>query len=166
VSDVTIRRAEATDLPALLELYNHYVVHTPVTFDIEPLTLTQRESWFAQFSPSGRHQCFVAAADARPIGWACSARFKDREAYSTTIETSVYVAPDHAGRGVGRRLYRTLFDAIGGADVHRAFAGITLPNPASVALHRSFGFELVGTYHEIGRKFGRWWDTGLYLKPF
>lgn len=166
MSDVAIRRATAEDLPALLDIYNHYVLHTPITFDIEPQTLEQRQRWFTQFAPSGRYQCFVAVLDEKPIGWACSARFKDREAYCTTIETSVYVRPDQGGRGIGRRLYEILFDAIAGEDVHRAFAGITLPNAASEAIHRSFGFELVGTYHEIGRKFGQWWDTALYLKSF
>jgi phosphinothricin acetyltransferase len=166
VSDIVIRAADRSDLPALLDIYNHYIVNTPITFDIEAQKVEQREKWFAQFAPTGRHRCFVAVRDERAIGWACSARFKDRAAYDTTIETSVYVAPGLGGQGIGSSLYRTLFDAIAGEDVHRAFAGITLPNPASEAIHKSFGFEHVGTYHEVGRKFGRWWDTGLYLKSF
>jgi phosphinothricin acetyltransferase len=164
VNEVVIRPAVRSDLPPLLDIYNHYVLNTPITFDIEPRTLAQREEWFAQFSDRGRYRCFVAARDGKAIGWACSARFKDRAAYDTSIETSVYVAPDSSGQGIGSNLYRALFDAIAGEDVHRAFAGITLPNPASEAIHRAFGFAHVGTYHEIGRKFDRWWDTGLYLK--
>ena len=164
MGEVSIRRAEQGDLAALLAIYNHYVVNTPVTFDLEPRTLAQRQEWFDGFSESGRHQCFVAARDNRPIGYACSARFKEKAAYDTSIETSVYLAPGEGGKGLGRRLYDTLFESITGQDIHRVFGGVTLPNDASVALHRAVGFEHIGTYQEIGRKFGKYWDVALYLK--
>jgi phosphinothricin acetyltransferase len=166
MNDVAIRRAEAADLPALTDIYNHYVAATPITFDIEPRSLAQRREWFAQFSAAGRYQCFVAADDERALGWACSGRFKEKVAYETTIETSVYLAPEATGRGLGHRLYETLFEALKGEDIHQAFAGVTLPNDASVALHKSFGFRLVGTYPEVGRKFGRYWDTALFMRRF
>lgn len=165
MNDITIRRAEQGDLPALLDIYNHYVVNTPVTFDLEPRTLAQRREWLDQFAPSGKYQCFVATRGGRAIGWVCSARFKEKDAYATSIETSIYVAPGEGGKGLGRRLYGTLFDALKGQDIHRAFGGVTQPNEASVALHKSVGFEHIGTYREIGRKFGRFWDVALYLKP-
>ena len=165
MSDVTIRRVEPRDLPALLAIYNHYVVHTPITFDLEPRTLAQRQEWLDQFAPSGKYQCFVAARGAQTIGWACSAKFKEKEAYATSIETSIYLAPDEGGKGLGRRLYKTLFDALKGEDIHRAFGGITQPNEASVACHKAVGFEHIGTYREIGRKFGKFWDVALYLRP-
>lgn len=166
MNDVAIRRAEATDLPALTDIYNHYVATTPITFDIEPRSLSQRREWFAQFSGAGRYQCFVAANGAGAVGWACSARFKEKAAYETTIETSVYLSPEVTGRGLGRRLYGTLFEALKGQDIHQAFAGVTLPNDASVGLHKSLGFRLVGTYPEVGRKFGRYWDTALFMRGF
>lgn len=166
MTDAVIRRAEESDLPALLAIYNHYVATTAITFDIEPRTLAQRREWFAQFAATGRYRCFVAANDGGVLGWACSGRFKEKAAYETTIETSIYLAPDKTGRGLGRRLYETLFAALKSEDIHRAFAGITLPNDASVALHRSFGFRLVGTYPEVGRKFGRYWDTALFMRGF
>lgn len=159
-----IRHAERSDLPALLDIYNHYVLHTPVTFDIEPRTLAQREEWFAQFSPHGKYQCFVADDGGNAVGWACSLRFKDREAYATTIESSIYCAASHAGKGLGRRLYATLFDALKDEDIHRVFGGITLPNAASVGLHEAMGFRHIGTYTQVGRKFGKFWDVGLYLR--
>jgi phosphinothricin acetyltransferase len=165
MNDVTIRLAEERDLLALLDIYNHYVVHTPVTFDVVPRTLEQRREWFAPFASTGRHRCFVADRAGRAIGYACSAAFKEKEAYATSIETSVYLAPGEGGQGLGRRLYDTLFDALKGEDIHRAFGGITLPNDASVGVHRAHGFAHIGTYREIGRKFGRFWDVGLYLKP-
>jgi phosphinothricin acetyltransferase len=165
MSDVTIRDAQQRDLRDLLEIYNHYVIHTPITFDLEPRSLAQRQEWLDGFSPSGKYRCFIAERDGRAIGWACSARFKERAAYDTSIETSIYLAPSEAGKGLGRRLYQTLFDALPGHDIHRAYGGITLPNDASVGLHKALGFERVGTYHEIGRKFGKFWDVALYLRP-
>lgn len=165
MNDVTIRRVAQGDLPALLDIYNHYVVNTPITFDLEPRTLAQRQEWLDQFAPSGKYQCFIAARGNRAIGWVCSAKFKEKDAYATSIETSIYVAPGEGGKGLGRRLYETLFDALKGEDIHRAFGGITQPNEASVALHKTVGFEHIGTYREIGRKFGRFWDVALYLRP-
>ncbi|MBS0471429.1 MAG: N-acetyltransferase [Proteobacteria bacterium] len=165
MTDIAIRPAEQGDLPALLDIYNHYVVNTPFTFDLEPRTLAQRQEWFDQFSPVGKYRCFVAARGGVAIGYACSAKFKEKEAYATSIETSIYLAPGEGGKGLGRRLYEALFDALKGEDIHRAFGGVTLPNPASVGVHTALGFGNIGTYPEIGRKFGRYWDVALYVKP-
>jgi phosphinothricin acetyltransferase len=166
VSALTIRRAERSDLPALLEIYNHYVLNTPATFDVEPRTLEQRQQWLDGFASTGRYQCFVAVKDARAIGWASSHPYKDRAAYDPTVLSSIYLAPDMTGQGIGRRLYSALFDALKGEDIHRVFGGITQPNEASVRLHLAFGFEPVGVYREVGRKFGRYWDVATYMRPF
>ena len=160
--DITFRRAERADIPALLEIYNHYVLNTHITFDVEPRTLAQRQEWFSHFRARGRHQCFVATAESKAIGWASSHPFKDRAAYDTSVETSIYLAPGSAGKGIGRRLYGVLLDALLHEDVHRAFGGIAQPNDASVALHRSLGYAHVGTYEEVGRKFDRFWDVAWY----
>lgn len=101
MSDIVIRRVEQGDLPALLDIYNFYVLNTPITFDIEPRTLAQRQVWLDQFAAAGRHQCLVAALRGRPVSWACSAPFNEKEAYATSVETSVYCAPGYAGRGSG-----------------------------------------------------------------
>ena len=164
MSAVSIRRIERADLSALLAIYNHYVIHTPITFDIAPRTLAQRQQWFGGFAESGRHQCFVALESGDPIGWACSTRLKEKDAYDSSVETSIYLAPGAQGRGIGRQLYETLFNALSGEDIHRAYAGITQPNEASNALHRSFGFYLIGTQSEVGRKFSRFWDVALLEK--
>lgn len=164
MSEIRIRRVEPADLPTLTEIYNHYVIHTPVNFDIEPRTLDHRREWLAHFSSTGKYQCFVAVDGGRPVGYACSMKFKEKEAYQTTIETSIYCAPDRGRQGVGRRLYTALFDALKGEDIHRAFGGITLPNAGSVALHQAFGFRHIGTYAEVGRKFGKYWDVALFMK--
>lgn len=159
-----IRPAEISDLPALLTIYNHYVENTPVIFDIGARTLEQRRVWFDQFASGGPYQCLVGVKGGCAIGWASSVRFKERAAYDTTVETSIYLAPEEIGQGYGRRLYGALFDAIGGHDLHRAFGGITLPNPASVGVHTALGFVPVGVLHEVGRKFCRYWDVGCYEK--
>src|ERR1700749_479658 len=100
---IFIRPVAQADLPALLDIYNHYVVHTPINFDIEPRTLEQRREWLAQFSDSGKYQCFVASEDGAVAGYACSMQFKEKAAYATTIETSIYCAPDRGGKGIGRK---------------------------------------------------------------
>jgi phosphinothricin acetyltransferase len=164
MNDILIRRVQASDLRALLDIYNHYVLHTHITFDIEPRTIEQRREWFSHFGPSGRLQCFVAARGHEPIGWASSQPFKDRAAYDTSVETSVYLAPGEAGRGLGGKLYGTLLDTLVGEGVHRAFGGIALPNEASAHLHVALGFEYVGKFGEVGRKFGRFWDVAWYQK--
>ena len=80
------------------------------------------------------------------------------------METTVYLAPDATGQGLGRRLYGALFDSLAGADVHLAVGGITLPNEASLALHRAFGFEPVGIFRQVGYKFGRYWDVQWFQR--
>ena len=164
MTDITIRRAEPADLPALLDIYNHYVLNTAVTFDVEPRTLEQRQEWFEGFGTTGKYQCFVPVREGKPLGWVCSARFKEKAAYATTIETSIYLAQGATGMGLGRRLYETLFEAISGEDIHRIFAGATLPNDASVRLHEAMGFRQVGVQPEVGRKFGKFWDVALFFR--
>ena len=163
---VVIRRVAQGDLPALLAIYNHYIATTAITFDLEPKTLEQRQEWLDQFAPSGRHQCFVAEADGEAIGWACSAKLREKAAYDTSVETSIYVKPDTFRRGIGRQLYATLFAALAEEDVHRAYGCITVPNEPSVAIHLAMGFKLVGGFQEVGRKFGRFWDVAWYEKVF
>ena len=165
MKNIAIRRVEARDLVALLDIYNHFVTTTHISFDVEPRTLEQRRVWFGSFAETGRHQCFVADRDGSAIGWASSGRFKDRAAYDTSVETSVYLAPGEGGKGLGRRLYQTLLDALAKEDVHRAFGGIAQPNEASVGLHLAMGYRHVGTYSEVGRKFGKFWDVAWYEKP-
>ncbi len=157
----SIRRVEQGDLPALLDIYNHYVRTTPITFDIEPRTLAQRQEWLDSFKPSGRYQCFVAVEGGKAVGWACSGKYKEKAAYDTSIEMSVYLDPARHGNGLGRTLYETLIAALEREDINRLYGGITQPNPASVALHVAMGFRLVGTQTEVGRKFGKFWDVAL-----
>jgi phosphinothricin acetyltransferase len=161
---VLIRRVEQADLPALLAIYNHYIETTAITFDLAPKTLAQRQVWLDSFKDTGRYQCFVAVKDGEPIGWACTGKLREKAAYDTSVETSIYLKPGEQGYGLGRKLYETLFAALAGQDVHRAYAGITVPNEASIGIHRAMGFNLIGVYDEVGRKFDRYWDVAWYAK--
>ena len=163
---VRIRPGTAADLPRLNALYNHYVARTPNTFDITPIALPERERWFRRFGDRGPHRLLVAADRAGVVGFACSAEFRGKEAYATSVETTVYLANEALGRGTGTRLYSELLSALEAEDIHRAYAGITLPNEASVALHQKLGFREIGTYDEVGRKFGRYWSVRWYEKRF
>lgn len=165
MTDMVIRQVQRDDLPALLEIYNHYVRETPATFDVEPRTLAQRQAWVDSFAATGRYQCFVAVKDGEPVGWASSYRYNERAAYDPTVGSSIYLAPSARGQGLGRQLYAALFEALAREDVHRVFAGIVPPNPASIGLHESFGFRQAGTLTEVGRKFGRFWNVAIWLKP-
>ena len=98
------------------------------------------------------------------IGYADSHQYRAKRAYDTTVEVTVYCAPDATGRGLGTRLYTALFEAIQGEGVRMALAAITLPNEASIALHERFGFSLSGVQHDVGRKLGRYWDVAWYEK--
>ena len=160
-----IRAAGEQDLEAVNDIYNHYVVETHVTFDEEPTTMDARREWFTHYAESGRHRLLVATEDGNVIGYATSSRFRPKPGYLTSVETSVYLSPDATGKGAGTALYTELFKSLEGEDLHRAYAGIALPNPASVALHEKFGFKRVALFSEQGRKFGRYWDVAWFEKP-
>ena len=160
-----IRSPRTDDLAELNRIYNHYVTTTHVTFDTEAITLEQRRAWFDGFSISGPHRLLVAEAEAGVIGYASSSRFRPKPAYHTSVECTVYLDPSHLGLGFGRRLYGALLDALAGESVvHRALGGVALPNPASIQLHESLGFRLVGTFREVGHKFGKFWDVSWFEK--
>jgi phosphinothricin acetyltransferase len=162
---IRIRVASVADLPRLTEIYNHYVVHTPVTFDVEPHTVEKRATWFGQFESSGRYRLLVAEQGGGIAGYAGTTRFRPKAAYDTTVETTIYCAPEAIGMGIGRSLYAALFEAIADEDIHRIVAGYVLPNPASAALHARFGFKGAGVFRENGRKFGRYWDVAWVERP-
>ena len=125
---------------------------------------TRRRPWLAQFAETGRHRLFVADVDGEAVGFASSHGFRPKGAYATSVETSIYLAPGSTGRGIGARLYDALFDALAREDVHRAYAGITLPNAASTTLHERHGFARVAVFDEVGFKHGRYWSVAWYEK--
>ncbi|MFJ1606802.1 GNAT family N-acetyltransferase [Streptomyces sp. NPDC088253] len=172
-TEVQVRPGVEADLDALTAIYNHYVRETPITFDTAVFTSEERRPWLLSHPEDGPHRLMVATdTDSqgtpgnaqRILGYATSSAFRPKPAYATSVEVTIYLAPDAGGRGVGTLLYKALFEALADEDVHRAYAGIAQPNEASVRLHERFGFRYVGTYREVGRKFGRYWDVAWYEK--
>jgi phosphinothricin acetyltransferase len=161
----SVRPVREGDWPALTELYNHYVVETAITFDVEPSNVEQRRARFAPVAADGPYRLLVAEQDGIAVGYAASMPFRSKAAYATTVETSIYLHARACGQGVGRLLYEALFAALRGQDLRRAVAGVTLPNPRSVALHQRVGFTSIGVFHEVGRKLGRYWDVEWFERP-
>ena len=159
-----VRHGDERDLERINDIYNHYVRETPITFDIEEITMDERREWLTHYAPSGRHQLFVADENGLVVGYATSSPVQPRRAYETSVATSIFCALDAVGRGVGSALYRRLFASLEGEDVHRAYGGITVPNAASFALHERFGFRQVAYFNEQGRKFGKYWDVAWFEK--
>ncbi|MER7107380.1 GNAT family N-acetyltransferase [Streptomyces sp. NPDC000229] len=165
--EVQVRPGGDDDLTGLTALYNHYIRETAVTFDTAPFTPEERRPWLHSHPEDGPHRLLVARRAGDPgtvLGYVTSSPFRPKPAYSTSVEVSAYLAPEAAGRGIGTLLYRHLFEALAEEDVHRAYAGIALPNEASVRLHARFAFRHIGTFAEVGRKFGRYWDVAWYEK--
>ena len=163
---LAVRSAAPADLPALVELYNHYVLETPITFDVDPFTVETRRTWFDDHARGGRYQLLVAsdAGTGALLGYATTSRWRPKAAYDQTVESSVYCRHDAVGQGIGTRLYAALFETIARQDVHRVVAGATMPNDASRALHLRFGFREVGVFSSVGFKFGKYWDVAWFEK--
>lgn len=162
---IRIRQGEARDLNRLVEIYNHYVTNTHVTFDTEAFAVAARTQWFTQFSPAGPHRLFVVEAQDLVVGYATSLPFKAKPAYRKSVETTIYIDAAHTGKGRGRQLYEYLLEVLQEEpSTHRAYAGIALPNPASIRLHETLGFAHVASYHEVGYKFEKYWDVSWYEK--
>ncbi len=152
-----VRPAQAADAEPIREIYNLEVVESTVTFDLVPRSHDQQREWLA--AHSGAHPAIVAVDDGEVVGFGSLSPYKDRPAYSTTVEDSVYVRRDRRTRGVGRLLLGELLTLATTHGFHSVIARIVGDHEASIALHRSCGFELVGTEREVGRKFGRWLDV-------
>jgi phosphinothricin acetyltransferase len=159
-----VRLATLDDAEAGREIYNREVTGSTVTFDMVPRTLDDQRAWLA--AHQGAHPAIVAVdpAGSRVAGFGSLTAYRDRPAYSTTVEDSVYVHHDYRGRGVGRLLLEDLVGLATDHGFHAIMARIVGGHEASIALHKACGFELVGIEREVGRKFGRWLDVALMQK--
>jgi phosphinothricin acetyltransferase len=159
-----IRLAVFDDVQPILAISNDAAMTSPANFAIEPEPL---EAWQSAWrSTNDRHPWLVAMDEAGTvIGFAKSSPWKARAAYAWAAEVSVYIRPDHHGRGIGKALYERVFDLLRAQGYHLAIGGITLPNPVSVRLHESFGMRHVGTFQRNGWKFGAWHDVGYWSMP-
>ena len=164
MTESLIRPGQRHDLETVVAIYNHYVETSHVTFDSEPWTATNREAWLASFGNAGPHRLLVSELHGKVTGWASSSPLRHRPAYARSVETTVDLQPGTEGERVGSMLYGALLDCLEG--VHRAFAAIALPNPASIALHRAHGFREVGRFGEAGFKHGRYWDVAWYQRDW
>lgn len=155
---VSIRVAQQDDAAALRAIYNHEVEHHTSTMDLVPRTLDEQRAWIS--ARTGAFAAVVAVSDAdEVVGFAALSPYKERAAYRTTVENSVYVSREHGGRGIGRALLEHLVDVARGSGFHSVIARIEASGDASRALHLACGFEPVGIEREVGRKFGRWLDV-------
>jgi phosphinothricin acetyltransferase len=156
---VHARLATIDDAEATRSIYNLEVTESTVTFDLVPRTLEQQQAYLV--ARSGAHAVLVAEDAAEVVGFASFSPYRDRPAYSTTVEDSVYVRRDQQGKGVGRLLLGELVALARSHGFHTMMARIVGGHDASIALHRALGFEFLGTEREVGRKFGRWLDVDV-----
>jgi phosphinothricin acetyltransferase len=156
MNPVMIGPATEDDLPGIVEILNYTVANSMASFATRPASVAERRDWFAQFSSTGPYRLLVARRGDRVVGYAGSQRYRDHEAFRETVEMSVALDASCRGQGVGSLLYQTLFDCLADEPVHVALAGIAIPNDASVALHRRFGFTEVGTFREYAVKNGQY----------
>jgi len=157
---VHVRPAELADAEGIAAIYNVEVLESTATFDLTPRTLEQQRTW--QIERSGAHAVLVAIDDTSELaGFASLSPFRARPAYSTTVESSVYVSREHRRRGIARLLMIELIATAKSHGFHSVIARIADSQEPSLALHAQMGFELVGVEREIGRKFGRWLDVSV-----
>src|SRR4051812_41439867 len=154
---VRVRIAVPEDAEAVGAIYNYEVGHSTATFDLVPRSLEEQQAWLA--GRSGAFSALVALATGpdgeEVVGFASISPYKERAAYRTTVEDSVYVRRDQQGRGIGKALLTALLDTAEASGFHAVMARIEAGGVASRALHEACGFRLVGVEREVGRKFNR-----------
>ncbi|MFC0189287.1 GNAT family N-acetyltransferase [Fictibacillus aquaticus] len=155
-----IRHARTEDYPAILAIYNEAVLTSSATFDIQPLSMEERTSWFQKFSST--HPLLVFVIEGEVAGYACISPYNSKPAYSRTAEVSIYIWKKYHGKGIGKKLMKAVLKEAKSADIHTVIAGITAGNDASIRLHEGFGFRLAGTVKEVGYKFADWHDVHYY----
>ena len=161
-----IRTGKLADVSSITDIFNFYIEHSNARFEESPLPLDNRLEWFSQFKPDSRHQIYVAIDNGKLIGFACSQPYRAMAAFDETVEVTVYLAPFIQGKGVGSKLYEKLFGAIQAHGVHRVLSGVALPNEASIALHKRFGFREVGVFNEYAKKNGEYISSMWLEKIF
>jgi L-amino acid N-acyltransferase len=159
---INVRPATAADLPAINDIYNHYVLNSTCTYQETPEPIESREAWFARHGT--QHPVIVAVdAGGAVVGWGSLSGYHARSAYRFTVENSVYLRHDLRGKGIGSLLLTELIALARALGHHSIIAGIDADQPASVALHRRAGFEQVGRMNQVGFKFGKWLDV-IYMQ--
>ena len=159
---LNVRYTVKADLPALLDIYNYEVLNGTATFDLNPKSLADWEKWYTDHT-EGNHFALTALWDNVPVGYATLSGYREKEAYAQTTELSVYVHPDHRGKGIATKLINeTVSIAKERGDVHTIISVITGDNTASLKMHEKLGFTYGGTLFSVGEKFGRLMDIVNY----
>ncbi|MGL1920289.1 MAG: GNAT family N-acetyltransferase [Hyphomicrobiales bacterium] len=160
-----IRPMVNKDLGEVKNIYNHYIEHTHINFETIPYDDAYMKNWYKQFSISERHQAFVAInlENNKILGFALSQKFRNKSSYDTSVETTIYLAPDAGGQGLGKKLGQVLHEKLKPLDIHRAYAIIALPNDASIGFHQSMGYKKAAHFTQTGRKFGKFYDI-VYME--
>ncbi len=156
----SIRGARVEDLRAINDIYNHEVLHSIATLDLDPMSPESRRAWFARFDQE--NPLFVAEQDGAVVGYAYYHNFRERPGYRITRESSVYVARTHRGMGIARALYAELLRRARAGGIHSMIAVIGGSNPASERLHAALGFARIGVLREAGEKFGARHDVQIW----
>ncbi len=155
-----IRNATLNDVPSICGIYNHYVLNTITTFEETAVSMEEMQQRI-QLTQE-KWPWIVYEEQGQVIGYAYATAWKMRSAYKQTLESTVYLAPDAGGKGIGTKVYLELLQRLKGLDIHAVIGGISLPNAASVALHEKLGFEKAGQLKEVGNKFNQWIDVGYW----
>ncbi|RQP22925.1 arsinothricin resistance N-acetyltransferase ArsN1 family B [Piscinibacter terrae] len=160
---MTLRVANPDDAAAIAAIYAPIVANTTISFELEPPTVDEMRT---RIRNTLQHLPWLVSLDAAGAvnGYVYAGKHRERAAYQWSVDTTAYVREDARGQGVGRRLYQALFDALADLGYFQAFAGIALPNAASVGLHEAMGFEPLGVYRQVGYKLGSWRDVGWWQK--
>lgn len=155
-----IRSVMSEDAPAICDIYNHHVENTIVTFEEQPVRVTEMRERIRKIVDE--YPWLVLQQEGRVLGYAYADRWKSRSAYRYSVESTIYLAEEATGRGLGTKLYKALLAELKLQPLHIVLAGIALPNPASVALHERLGFQKVAHLKDVGRKFNQWIDVGYW----
>jgi L-amino acid N-acyltransferase YncA len=156
----SIRLATKDDCASILEIYAPYITNTVITFEYQIPTIDEFRERMIKVQSS--YPWLVCEVDGRVAGYAYASRFREREAYSWSVDFSVYIKPEHQGKNIGKALYTALFELLKLQGYYNAYAGVAVPNTKSEGLHESFGFKEIGVYRNVGYKFGKWHDVKWY----
>ncbi|MEO9869836.1 N-acetyltransferase family protein [Ekhidna sp.] len=157
-----IRSAEPKDSSEIVEIYNHFILHTHATFELEPITANEMTLRIEKVQQEFLLPWIVLEIEGQVVGYAYATQWKARQAYSKTTETSVYLHKDQGGKGYGKMLYSHLLEQLKRLGFHAIIGGMSLPNAPSQVLHENLGFKKIAEFKEVGYKFDRWIDVGYW----
>lgn len=161
-----IREATSSDAQAIVDIYNHYIIHSHATFELEAITSQDMKGRLDKVIKFHKLPWLVMEVDQKIVGYAYSTEWKARKAYAKTTETSIYLHKDAHGKGYGKQLYTELLNVLKELGFHVLIGGVSLPNEASAKLHESLGFKKAAEFKEVGYKFDRWIDVGYWQLVF